>query len=145
MNERILFFLKALSMTTTDFFITLLGPLGEGLSKFFRGLMQHIPRLAAPFVIIIVLVFILFVIFVLVRYGSPLPLLGNDVARLKNENEKLRLQLAQRTNFQVEHNSSSLLRKNRSLSNINRKNQNQKRFLLNQRLNISSDDADDEI
>jgi hypothetical protein len=149
-------------MTFAQLFITPLGPLGEALSKFFAGLMLHVPKVLLPFIIGIVLLIIIILIFA--YFGFKLRLwtwigsfeltsqtavttttnnleqlvnqLKTDITNIKSENRELRLQL--------EHNSTSSLQKSSSLSNIRRIKPKRKRLSFNQQSEISSNEADNE-
>ena len=69
----ILLFLKALSMTFAQLFVTPLGAIGESLSEFFAGTMRHVPILLWPIIIVLILFIVVVLILMYSRYEVHLP------------------------------------------------------------------------
>ena len=154
-------------MTFTQLFTTPLGAIGEGLSQFFAGTMRHIPMALWPIIIVLILIIFIIVILMYMRYEIHLPLMmgsirpsphaavththvveqiensssnqaNESIQQLKDKVQQLQLELQQKKNLELEHNSTATARPSRP-SNIERTTQQQReRSLSSQRPNTDA-------
>lgn len=128
---------QALSMTFAQLFLTPLGAIGEGLSKFFAGTMLHVPMFLWPIIIVLILLIIIIILFMYSGYelhlpfmmgairpgargGLPLPQQPEGVQQIENANTRIqqleaRIEELQQQNLQLEHNPMTT-RSSRALS-----------------------------
>jgi len=66
-------------MTFAQLFLTPLGAIGEGISKFFAGTMLHVPIFLWPIIIVLVLIIIIIILFMYSGYELHLPFMMGSI------------------------------------------------------------------
>jgi hypothetical protein len=151
-------------MTLAQLFVTPMGAIGESLSQFFAGTMRHVPILVWPIVMLLIIFVFIAVTLMYSRYEVHLPfMMGSlrpsphvavtrttniieqlegrsddppvNVKALEDKIKQLESQLEQKTNLQLEHNSTSPIRASRSSSILETTTQQRERSSSHQRSN----------
>lgn len=151
---------QAMSMTFAQLFLTPLGAIGEGISKFFAGTMLHVPIFLWPIIIVLVLIILIIILLMYSRYEVHLPFMmgsirpsprtalpstntNDDVQQIENAGVRTQqIESKQQQNSQLEHKPTTTTRPSRT-SSIERIDESRQRSQSRSRVNASAQEEND--